>query len=127
MYVYVYVYELEPNDAISTAVPNPPSLPTLQLGISIAVLQDLAKRLPATSSTAEAWEQYLKPPTTAANHCRFLDLILAKEPFMLGNGVIMTPDRFWLNLPQYYVIHAWEGNFQALVAALADYFSTGTR
>ncbi|KAG2425063.1 hypothetical protein HXX76_013972 [Chlamydomonas incerta] len=117
---------------------------TLQVGISVAVLVDLVKRLGPSqrhASTAEVWTRWLEPPTRS-DRCRFLDLVMEMEDIVLGEPPpgaassaaaslaaaataggrpVLKPERTWWGQPDHYVIHAWSGNFAALVAALREF------
>ncbi|GFR41763.1 hypothetical protein Agub_g2519 [Astrephomene gubernaculifera] len=106
---------------------------TLQVGISVAALAEIVKVLGPSqqqASTGEVLSRWLLPATQATK-CRFLDLILWKPRVLLGdpndpglNGKpqpSLRPERSWTGPPDFYVIHAWAGNFAALVAALQEH------
>lgn len=57
-----------------------------------------------------------------------LEDIVLGEPPAPGSGAataggrpVLKPERVWWGQPDHYVIHAWSGNFAALVAALREF------
>ncbi|KAG2488564.1 hypothetical protein HYH03_012883 [Edaphochlamys debaryana] len=129
---------------------------TLQVGISVGALIEIVKRLGPTArtcSTSEVATRWLLPPTRQ-DLCRVLDILMddEREEVLLGeppvssqrpttaatrgsnssvqgSGLqpVLRPDRTWFGPPDYYVIHAWAGNFVALVAVLKEFCANNNK